>query len=80
MSLSELITDGSEAILIDGRDWNLHFICRAGGFHVLLGRFSRENIRTSQIFGLSEKVMEVSNLGLQQLMAIFPGLNKRLSS
>jgi len=37
----------------------IHFICRAGGFHVLLGKIFKRKYRSSEFSGTSEKVMEV---------------------
>lgn len=79
-SIQQLITDGSQAILIDGR--GLEYISSAGlgVFMSYLEDFQEKNI-DFRIFGLSEKVLEVFKiLGLNQLMAIFPDKQTAYSS
>ena len=79
-SIQKLITEGSEAILIDGQ--GLEYISSAGlgVFMSYLEDFQEKNIEF-KIFGLSEKVFEVFKiLCLHQLMAIFPNKQTALSS
>lgn len=79
-SIQQLITEGSQAILVDGR--GLEYISSAGlgVFMSYLEDFQEKEI-DFRIFGLSEKVLEVFKiLGLNQLMAIFPDKSTALSS
>jgi len=68
--------------LIDGKGLEYNFICQAGGFHVLLGRFSRRKNKTSEFSTFLEKSNgKYSKFRLHQVMAIFPdNKNRGLSS
>ncbi len=79
-AIQGLISEGSLAILIDGRE--LAYISSAGlgVFMSYLEDFQEKNI-AFKIYGLTEKVYEVFKiLGLHQLIEIFPDKQTAFSS